>query len=620
MKKNFFYAMMSAIALSGAVSFSACSSSDELTDVNPTYDGESVKTSFTISIGDVKSPTRMDADAAQVDELFNGMNDIYLIPATAAITSSTTFAQDVINLANFTNFDKYATSSPSTNAKIYNDVKLSVGVSHFLFYASTPLKDNGELKPSYLKVDKTAFNGTADWAASLTFNGNKTVNDITFDLVPYQKDKTISAVETAGANVVKVLNDMHNALTAQITAATTSDATSAELMQKKLNLLHNFVDADHDGIQDEGETTYRAYAGSALSVKALAEDMYNFGINLGNSYGTAICSAITGAGLTATASSGVYTLSWSETFPAGLNLPDGAVAVKYNATSGKFAYTDDVNIEGLTAPTISTYTHPARLYYTVNSPAKAKDAVYLKDLGGTELWSAVVNEYPDEVVKSSTRSVVMANQVQYAVGRLDVQVRVDGSENLMDSGSGIDGTSDKDPQIVSVPSAGYTLTGVLIGGQKQVGWDFKPKGSDGYTIWDGNMTTTISALPGTAYSAVNNTLALETASGTAVNIALEFVNTGNDFYGFNNNIIPSGTKFYLVAQLNPSSNVIDNPNNLDQVFKQDYVTTAKLTIHKDALKKAYNVIPDLRSPQLEFGLSVNLEWQKGITFEQTFQN
>ena len=43
-----------------------------------------------------------------------------------------------------------------------------------------------------------------------------------------------------------------------------------------------------------------------------------------------------------------------------------------------------------------------------------------------------------------------------------------------------------------------------------------------------------------------------------------------------------------------------------------------MIIGKESLKSAYNVIPDLRSPKLEFGLSVNLEWKEGLTFEQTF--
>lgn len=209
--------------------------------------------------------------------------------------------------------------------------------------------------------------------------------------------------------------------------------------------------------------------------------------------------------------------------------------------------------------------------------------------------------------------------MQYAVGRLDVQARVKSGVTIKDAGSGVSGAADENPQPVVVPAAGYTVTGVLIGGQKQVDWQFKPKGSEEFTIYDDKMTTATAATVGT-YSAVNHTLALETAQGAdaSINVAVEFINTGNDFYGKDHKVIPSGSKFYLVAQLTPSAGSGYAAGTLDSVIKQDYTTVAKLTIDEDALSKAYNMIPDLRSPKLEFGLSVDLKWETGIEFEQDF--
>ena len=46
MKKLFFFGMMGAMALT----FAACSSEDEVA-VNPTYDGNAVKTQFAFNIG-----------------------------------------------------------------------------------------------------------------------------------------------------------------------------------------------------------------------------------------------------------------------------------------------------------------------------------------------------------------------------------------------------------------------------------------------------------------------------------------------------------------------------------------------------------------------------------------
>jgi hypothetical protein len=110
---------------------------------------------------------------------------------------------------------------------------------------------------------------------------------------------------------------------------------------------------------------------------------------------------------------------------------------------------------------------------------------------------------------------------------------------------------------------------------------------------------------------MNHTLVLE--NGTSdVMIALELTNnTGVDFYGVEGKLIPKDGKFYVIAKLEAA----DATETAGHVFKQDYVTTAKLTL-KD-LKGAYNTIPDLRTPQLELGFSVNLQWESGhvYTFE-----
>ena len=159
--------------------------------------------------------------------------------------------------------------------------------------------------------------------------------------------------------------------------------------------------------------------------------------------------------------------------------------------------------------------------------------------------------------------------------------------------------------------------GVLVGGQKQVGWNFQPvSGAEELTIYDKTVQSNedgsaIYAVKGTAYSKANSTLVLETAETTIINVAVEFENTGDDFIGVNGMLIPKGTKFYLVGQLNPAG------KTRTKVFEQDYITTAELTI-KD-LKNAYNIVPDLRSPKLEFGFAVNLEWQTGNTFTVNFQ-
>ncbi len=630
MKKNFFYAMMSAIALTSAVSFTACSSDDAVVE-NPNYDATTgeVKTAFTLSIGSVAG-TRMTADAVQKDQKFKGMTDIYLFPFKEAVASSNTISESYIHLEDFSTFDP---TVEKAHGKIYKDVNLSVGVNNFLFYGTIVSSNagNGKLKASYLPMtDENWKTGYTSWAPSPILKGSSKVEDLKFDLVPIRRGWAIADVQANEKAVatIKPLNAADAAITAAITSATTASAAAVvDELTEIQKVLRNELTTG----------TYTSYAGSSNSIKNLMQMLYatlknkEAALTVGTApdqtnYATSILEAIAAdaADFTATAdaTTGEWTLAWKTDpgFPANLGVPDGAAAVQYKTASKKFEYVT-TSVDGLPVTAIDKYTYPARLYYRVNSPSMVKDAEYLStnDNATNDTWEKVksVGGYVEDAVKASTRSVIIKDEVQYAVGRLDVQVRVKPETIINDNAKDA-------PQPVTVPSGGYKLTGVLIGGQKQVGWDFTPiSTASPMTIWD-NVTTgsdPIFAKQQADYSAWNHTLALETAKDETVRIALEFENTGNDFSGVDHDLIPAGTKFYLVANLNPkaTSGVTGyNETNLNSVFKQDYITKVSLTINENSLKSAYNVVPDLRSPKLEFGLSVNLEWQNGLVFEQEF--
>jgi hypothetical protein len=648
MKKFFSFAMMSAVALTGAMLFTACASEDDVqAPVNPTFDGEAVKTSFTISVADVKGATRMSTESTQAQStpVFQGMTDVYLFPSKTAFVESptpTAFTEGYINLPDFGDFD---TNVYGANGKIYKDVTFSLGVTDFLFYGAIKNnRDNGELKPSYLKMVAAGTpTFTPDWAAE-PLQTTSTVADITFDLVPYQKDMNLTGLkgDAAAITTIGILNGVDGVIATQISGLTDNTPEKDALLkiQKELR---------NDVAQGGDPADYKEYAGSSVSLKYLMELLYNNikfqEATLTSAVANAVIAEIEKSFTATPIEDGHpekgYTLAWGGTgtvtdpgFPTNLGLPDGAVAVQFDGTD-TFEFVEvESSDDAIYAYAAGKYTHPARLYYTVNTKAMVRDAEWLDNTGhNTANWETIkaadgTTQYTEEAIKATTHSVIMKDQVQYAVARLDVQARVKPDVTIKDAGSNKTGAADHDPQPVIVPAAGYTLTGVLIGGQKQVDWQFKPVGTEEYVIYDNKMTdydsdantNDISALQGTAYSNINHTLVLETAASDKVRIALEFVNNGNAFYGRNHNIIPAGSKFYLIAELDPTvaATITGNPDNLTQVFKQDYTTLAKLTINETSLASAYNVIPDLRSPKLEFGLSVNLEWKVGITFEKEF--
>ena len=112
-------------------------------------------------------------------------------------------------------------------------------------------------------------------------------------------------------------------------------------------------------------------------------------------------------------------------------------------------------------------------------------------------------------------------------------------------------------------------------------------------------------------------------------VALEFLNnTGVDFFG-KDNLIPNGSNFYLIGELDPSG--MTGPtlptyhalppydagctaNTIPRVFIQDHMTTANFKIGVNSLKYAYLTVPDLRSSSVTLGLSVDLKWETGLDF------
>ncbi len=548
MKKFFIFGMIGAMALS----FNACTSDDEV--ANEKIDQKEVKTRFALSLtNSVK--TRMDANLAQVDEQFRGMSGIQVFTFNDDVTANSTIANNPIALADFTEF--YAAN---VNAQVYTDVTIPVGTSDFLFYGK--IADNGgegELIASYDKE-------TLQLGASVA-------DAINFDLVPIVEDIDFSG----GDDIVAGLNAVY--------AAIPEDASWDELR------------AAFESLK----------AGSWCSVAAFMEDMYQ-AVVAGDPNETTITGAIVAAGFV---TDNGYAVVKDNGFPRDLGLPDGAVQVAF--ADGEFAYTYP-SVDGMDVPAMTAYTLPAELYYTVNTKGVIdEETTHAPNFNNYEVWNDVITtEYAENVapVTLATKSVVLLDQVQYAVGRLDATVKVS-AETVKDSGAegGV-------ANYVAVPADGYPVTGILIGGQKQVTWDFTPvEDADEFTIYDANVEG--AAVVGTACDPMY-TLALETKADQVVNIAVEFENTGDDFYGVNHQVIPAGTKFYLVAQLDPTKAKNYASGELDKVFFQDHATKLDLTIGETSLQNAYNVVPDLRSPKLEFGLSVNLQWQQGLIFDHTF--
>lgn len=611
MKKNLFIIGMGAMALATPLFLSSCSSSDDIADTPSTNNSEAVKTSFTLSVGipgggssNAKPMTRMGEDItqAQTTPAFRGMDNMTLIPFTtgAAVTTSDNRAGSKnINLPNATANTLLSTQITTTgNAHVYIDVSVPVGVASFLFYGKA--------------VDATA--GTdASTPADMFKYGSLTTAGLSAG-APKDISFSPKQIYTGSAD------DKATSLATYLTTIAGSSYTDAQSTEHKWSA----VSADAQGQGSALATLYKNFtsltAGSSASVQEAVQELYTSLNSLLSGNQTEVNKGIINAIITniktgaSVGSDGTVALNADYTgFPANINLPDGAVTVKFE--NGTFtAQTSATYItDGTQVAALSDYVYPANLWYRANTLIKTSDKVLTDKYKDGTAWDAILADYDgDGVVKNSTASIALKDQIQYAVGRLKMTVKAAGA-TLYDANG----------ETVTVPTEGFPVSAVLIGDQRKVDFQFAPtnKTDKQYTIYDKELSGINATTVG---SKANNTLVLETPAEENVNVLLELTNnTGKRFKG-KNGYIPAGAKFYLLGTLTPSEGKINGQPSTDikQVFKQDYVTTANLSIntndgsdHDKGLGAAYNVIPDLRTPALSIGLSVDLTWQTGLTFD-----
>lgn len=591
MKKNFMYAMMSTIVLTGAVNLTACSSGDEIVD-NPDYNPETntVKTEFTISLpnyaGSDKARSRMSATDVQANSNFLGIHNFKLFSFKTASGDIGSTAGTSIELGSIAASGDMITLTKESdqkqnNAKLYTDIDIEVGTKSFLLYGEAS-------NSSTSKFAKGSIIEPTDWAVA--------PSNYTFSLEGITTNNEVTKDDGKAKEIITYLNS--------IAAAEGWHQSDADTKLGKL--YNNFK---------------KLHAGSSASIQAAVQDLYLSVFSNSDAVSEKIKEAILNETY-AKDDNSTGDLTFKDAisgYPNDLNLPDGAAVISWSDASPAVAsiVTDKTsagNISTISQVTpVEKFVYPASLYYLTKSNIKTSAAFEKDHYVASNNWANILGAYAndDAEVEAGTRSVVIKNPLQYAVGRLALKVKAE-NNSLYDAKG----------KLVDISTTGLNLTGIIVGNQPDVDFNFVPKDGSTYdkAIYDKFSAVNVNATAPTDFQ--NHTLVFETPTSgdnQKVKIALEFENnTGEDFEGVNG-IIPPNTKFYLIAELDPTQ--VTNAS-LQQVFKQDYFTTVELTIkqgNKDSdnskgLGGAYNVIPDLRNTALELGLSVNLEWQEGLTF------
>ncbi len=581
--------LMGAALLAGTAMFTACSSDEVVQEnVNPTFDGESVKTQFAISIPAAGPKKKMTGDnTQQTGSNFLGITNIKLMPLTATGADGMALNQ-VISL---NQIDPISSSQTGTT-KVYTDVNVPVGTKNFLFY--------GEAIGSGTVGTADAF-ATGVLKNTLSEASTVNTNNISFELLPVVTNKNYSDEAASKAAVLKAVNDV-----AGVSDWKTYAGNKPTNDNKPLTKLYNeFI---------------KLKAGSANSVKLTLTDLQT-------SLATIISGSDEEAKPLATTINNVVTTALtslnSNTFPQDFNLPDGAAQLSWSGEGVASWASASMGTTTTMALDLQKICYPASLSYFVSTALKATDSnnPSWPNFSG---WNSGFNGWSDSEVKASTQAIALISPINYGVGVLETLVKCN-AQSLEDNAVVMAGEAAA--RQITVPATGFPVTGLLIGGQPDaLKWDFTPASTDNgkYTMTIYDKAQGVNAGYNIAETK-NYTLVLENDNGQTggdankVNVAIELKNTsGVDFYG-QDGLIKDDATFYLIGQLDLTKlgTTGSNTGGLTSVFKQDYKTTAKFTI--SSLAKAYNCIPDLRATQLSLGLAVDLSWQEGAIFDVTLE-
>ena len=663
-----------AIVASTAAGLASCSSSDDIAEapVNPSYDGQTVKTQFAINIATpvTQNKTRMTDVNTQNSNIFLGMNNIYLVPLTIenGIPSDNSNASKVIALADISNSD----ISTNKSNKIYNDVNIPVGTNNFLFYGTAPIQDinsdysTNSVYDSYMKVNfakgsvrQTLVAGSVgDFKFALNklpiptdANTNCDMYKARTAFVAYLKN--IAATTYTNTNSETKSWYEHTATSGNIASETLAkaytDITSLKAGSGKsiLEAVRRLCDVCNDistsSTDDDNKILAAAIIANATTSAEGFKATYTAPSSTSSNDSKLIISD---------SSNDIYT-----EFPTRNGFPEGCMVlswtddtntakepsyIEYNASTNGNG-TSNNNLQ------VSSLAYPLPITYYCNTPlrtsADAGDITWPNTTGNWDTESNWSNW--GSVVEATTRKIALQNNINYGVACLKATVKC-ASESLLDNkGSNVNlGTTINDTQ-----GKGFPIKGIIIGGQPEsVGWNYvSNENNHNSTIYDNFEGAGVQNIVATTSgSSANYTLVFDNYSsdGTQPNvkIAIELENnTGVDFNGING-IVAAGQRFYLVGELKlgdtgniaqnsqikwptygtgglptsyenryPAMAKDTNENNINRIFVQDFTTTANFTIN--SLKNAYVTIPDLRASKLELGLSVDLSWKTGLTFD-----
>ena len=694
MKKIKYFALMSAIALTGTIGITSCSSDEKAVadNTNPNYDEATglVKSQFVLNIAS-NAQTRSGVTTVQAGgDNFRGIDNTLLFAfktagkgfvdaSFAGAEAASRYDLGMVAAANSLDND-------GSNSHRILELAMPTGTDAMLFYGKA-IKGT---TPDYNEIGKVSYNVSGKTATGFSFALNSRVGTTsdanrfkyTAELLAAIMTKIVNVEGTYTVNMT-TYSDWTGAASLTSTWKDLNPTTQGrdltpleEILYKAFHTLTSYGPNELRGGSSKAIlTTVRdLYAVTVKVVAATATSPYE---ELARHIATAIntqintyFTSVTGSPINGfkgvdgiKSSMGTsWNTNWDavtddelENFPVvSFTLPEGSAQLVYTSGTNTFTHkapgTSLLDKATTTDPT--AYQFPAELMYRCNSGVRTSNKEKTSSSGypnGVANWDDNTkwdSDWSGTSVTSSTRATAMTQNVNYGVAMLKATVSIkEGLGNLEDNREALN--TGETNQSFTPANLDFTWTGVIVGGQPaSVDWQFLPTTSSfDKLVYDNRIAgfETGTAVPNTAgsESAPNYTILFDnyinTTAQNKVRVALQFVNNGDDFWG-RDNLIRKGQTFYLVAELDPTGKTIPTTNwdtyyqvpplnasgfstKTTRVFVQDYMTTANFkftadaTNHTSSLQDAYVTIPDLRSSQLSFGLSVDLDWRPGLTFD-----
>ena len=676
-----------------ALSFTACTESDDAVALNPTYDAQAntvnAKMVFNVATG---AQTRMTAEAVQLageNGNFRGLQDVVIYTANAADDSHMNLGDAFTKKLQLGTLwaDGTVPVDPASDKHMrLIEAVLPLQTDNVVLYGFAPAIANDNINGKITKVfndadpdaatNPTAFTlvnrigdkvdaykqtlALAELVVNRCLDGSQYV---TYTEDGVEKRRTWEAIYEDYINEDPELTPMGEILGSMLNEIRTFDKGGAAVTEYRAGSSN----AVYYMLSDIYNTLQKVMDGTATSpretwAKTLATIIHNRIANYIDDSKKSLQTVdaikarlIANAGYTEATFNdefGQVTDEYIQGYPAAFGLPMGATTFSYDATTKKFSFNEGKTLDLLDAAkttNIEKFMYPAELCYWVNSPLRTsaveweeKDYPQNVTAWDTEAsWNAFTAAGADEVL-SSTRSIAVKNNINYGTALLKTNVKFT-ADKLKDNTSGL--FKKETDAVIDATASAFTLTGILIGGQNAtVDWNFidndAAAADANAVIYDNYINGAVgSAIPAVGSELTNYTMEWDNyVTGTAqqkVKVALELVNnTGKDFWG-EANLVRNGGTFYLIGELDidkaktktltwPAHNVIPPytddgaSQEVGRVFIQDFMTEATLNIGENSLKKAYVTVPNLKSSQLSIALSVDLKWNEGYKFEQTF--